>query len=92
MNKPSLKPSTADGSIFQSLQAAIIHVDEAIGQQSIPFAAARGIVYSLIEMLGAMMGTPNLPEHLLSGYEGLLEAANELEAKIHQLKEPPSLN
>jgi hypothetical protein len=43
-------------------------------------------------MLGAMMGTPNLPEHLLSGYEGLLEAANELEAKIHQLKEPPSLN
>jgi len=89
MNTPILKSSTTDGFIFQNLQAAISHVDEAIGKQSIPLAAARGIVYSLIEMLGAMVGTPNLPEHLLSGYEGLYEAANELEVKIHQLKDSP---
>jgi len=92
MNKTIFKSSTTQGSIFQSLQAAIIHVDESITKQSIPLAAARGIIYSLIEMLGAMMGTPNLPEHLLSGYQGLFETANELEAKIQQLKEPSYLN
>ena len=43
---------------------------------------AKGILYSLIETLGALVGDPDLPEHSRVGYEGLLETARELRAKI----------
>ena len=49
---------------------------------SIASGAAKGILYSLIETLGTFVGDPDLPEHARSGYEGLLEAARELRAKL----------
>jgi hypothetical protein len=39
-------------------------------------------LYSLIETLGTLVGDPDLPEHVRSGYEGLLETARELRVKL----------
>jgi hypothetical protein len=35
-----------------------------------------------METLGALIGDPDLPEHARSGYEGLLETARELRARL----------
>ncbi|HDV6356994.1 TPA: hypothetical protein RJR41_006896, partial [Burkholderia cenocepacia] len=40
--------------------------------------AAKGILFSLIETLGALIGDPDLPEHARSGYEALRDKASEL--------------
>ncbi|WP_322107254.1 hypothetical protein [Paraburkholderia sp. J41] len=67
---------------FEHLNAAFTHVDEGVRSGNIAAGAARGIVYSLVETLGALVGDPDLPEHARSGYEGLLEAARELRSKL----------
>ncbi|MDE1180318.1 hypothetical protein [Paraburkholderia sp.] len=64
------------------LDAAVSHVDQMVTSGSIATSAAKGILYSLIETLGAFVGDPDLPEHARSGYEGLLESARELRARI----------
>ncbi len=64
---------------------AVNHIDEAVTKKSIALGAAKGIVYSLVETLGSMIGDPDLPSHVRSGYEGVLEVAHELEAKIANL-------
>jgi hypothetical protein len=61
---------------------AVNHIDEAVANKSIAIGAAKGIVYSLVETLGAMVGDPDLPAHLKSGYMGALDLAVELEAKL----------
>jgi hypothetical protein len=61
---------------------AVNHLDEAVANQSIAIGAAKGIVFSLVETLGAMVGDPDLPAHLKSGYMGALDLAVELEAKL----------
>jgi hypothetical protein len=67
---------------LEHLDAALSHVDQQVSSGSIASGAAKGIVYSLIETLGALVGDPDLPEHARSGYEGLLEAARELRARL----------
>lgn len=47
-------------------------------------ALPQGILYSIIETLGTLVGDPDLPAHARSGYDGLLETARELRAKIEQ--------
>ena len=64
------------------LNDALNHVDTSLSSGSIAASAARGILYSLIETLGALVGDPDLPEHSRAGYEGLLETARELRAKL----------
>jgi len=61
---------------------AVNHIDEAVTKDTIAAGAAKGILYSLIETLGAMVGDPDLPSHLRSGYEGALELARKLQAKL----------
>ncbi len=61
---------------------AVNHIDAAVEQNSIAAGAAKGLVYSLIETLGAMIGDPDLPAHLRSGYQGALDLAKELQVKI----------
>jgi hypothetical protein len=63
-------------------ESALSHVDKQLSTGNIAVSAAKGIVYSLIETLGALVGDPDLPEHSRAGYEGLLETARELRAKI----------
>jgi hypothetical protein len=67
---------------LELLDAAISHVDEQISSGNIAVSAAKGILYSLIETLGALVGDPDLPDHARSGYEGLLETARELRARL----------
>lgn len=64
------------------LNDALNHVDTLLSSGNIAVSAAKGLLYSLIETLGALVGDPDLPEHSRSGYEGLLETARELRAKI----------
>jgi hypothetical protein len=76
------KPPSDDRPEMEHLDAALSHVNQQVSSGSIASGAAKGIVYSLIETLGALVGDPDLPEHARSGYEGLLEAARELRAKL----------
>lgn len=66
---------------FEHLDAAVHHLQEQITAGNIAASAAKGILYSLIETLGAVVGDPDLPEHARSGYEGLLETLRELSLK-----------
>lgn len=67
---------------LEQFDAAVNHVDELISSGNIAVSAAKGILYSLIETLGALVGDPDLPDHARSGYEGLLESARELRVKL----------
>jgi hypothetical protein len=69
---------------LEHLDAAVSHVGEMVQSGSIAASAARGMLYSLIETLGTLVGDPDLPEHARSGYEGLLETARELRLKIER--------
>lgn len=80
--KPETKPQ--DRPDLEYLNAAFTHVDQGVQSGSIAAGAARGLVYSLIETLGALVGDPDLPEHARAGYEGLLEAARELRVKLER--------
>ncbi|RKP55730.1 hypothetical protein [Pararobbsia silviterrae] len=66
----------------EHFQAALGHVEDQYGSGHLAASAARGLVYSIVETLGAFVGDPDLPEHVRSGYQGLLESARELRAKI----------
>ena len=74
MTQPPLPP--------EHLEAALEHLDSTLSSGSIAAGAAKGLIYSVIETLGVLVGDPDLPEHVRSGYEGLLETARELRAKI----------
>jgi hypothetical protein len=81
-SESSEKPTQGQESSLEHLDAAVNHVDELISSGNIAVSAARGLLYSLIETLGALVGDPDLPEHSRSGYEGLLETARELRMKL----------
>ena len=68
---------------FEDLDAAVKHVGDLIASQNIASSAAKGILYSLTETIGSMIGDVDLPAHLRSGYEGLLETARELNLKMN---------
>ena len=57
---------------------AVNHIDEAVANNTIAAGAAKGIIFSLVETLGVMVGDPDLPNHLKSGYMGALDLAVEL--------------
>ncbi|ALB11295.1 hypothetical protein ISG12_02220 [Burkholderia pseudomallei] len=67
---------------LEQLEAAVDHLHDSIQSQSIAAGAAKGILFSLIETLGAFVGDPDLPEHARSGYEALRDKANELKANL----------
>lgn len=67
----------------EHLGASLDHVDHALKQGQIARGAAKGLIYSLIETLGVVLGDPSLPEQLRDGYEGLLETAREIEQRLH---------
>jgi hypothetical protein len=66
----------------EHFDAALTHVGESYAAGKIAAHAAKGILYSIIETLGTLVGDPDLPAHARSGYEGLLETARELRTKI----------
>lgn len=66
------------------LSDALAHLSSAVETNSIATGAARGLVYSVMETLGTLIGDPDLPEHARSGYEGLLETARDLRARLER--------
>ncbi|PLP98823.1 hypothetical protein [Cupriavidus pauculus] len=75
------KPDT-DTPDPDQLSEALAHLHSAVESESIATGAAKGLVYSVMETLGTLIGDPDLPEHARSGYEGLLETARELRARL----------
>ncbi len=71
-----------DSAGAEHLGDALAHLSTAVEENSIAVGAAKGLVYSIIETLGTLVGDPDLPEHARSGYEGLLETAREIRARI----------
>ncbi|AOK62593.1 hypothetical protein [Burkholderia ubonensis] len=67
---------------LEHLEAAVNHLHESIESQRIAVGAAKGILYSLIETLGALIGDPDLPEHARSGYEALRNKARDLRGSL----------
>jgi hypothetical protein len=61
---------------------ALAHLNSAVESENIAAGAARGLLYSIIETLGTLVGDPDLPEHARSGYLGLLETARDIRARI----------
>ncbi|HEY3598290.1 MAG TPA: hypothetical protein VGL08_12370 [Paraburkholderia sp.] len=78
------KQEEGDQPDLEHLDAAVTHVGEMVSSGNIAASAARGMLYSLIETLGTLVGDPDLPEHARSGYEGLLETARELRGKLER--------
>ncbi len=66
----------------EHIEAALDHLDNALTSGNIALGAAKGLIFSVIETLGVLVGDPDLPEHMRTGYEGLLETARELRARI----------
>lgn len=66
----------------EHLSDALDHLHTAVETNSIATGAAKGLVYSVMETLGTLVGDPDLPEHARSGYEGLLETAREIRARL----------
>ena len=65
---------------------AVNHIDQAVKTNTIAIGAAKGIIFSIVETLGSMVGDPDLPNHLKSGYMGVLDLAAELEVKLEKMK------
>lgn len=82
MTKEPLGPDGLPGHDY--FLDAVNHIDEAVASETIAIGAAKGIVYSLVETLGTMVGDPDLPSHLKSGYMGVLDLAVELESKLEK--------
>ncbi|MET5012293.1 hypothetical protein AAHH80_34155, partial [Burkholderia pseudomallei] len=67
---------------LEQLEAAVDQLHDSIQSQSIAAGAAKGILFRLIETLGALVGDPDLAVHARSGYEALRVKANELNANL----------
>jgi hypothetical protein len=80
-DQDSQKPGYPEPAHFDS---ALDHVNQSLQSGNIAGGAVRGILYSLIETLGTLVGDPDLPEHARSGYQGLLETAREISARLHK--------
>ncbi|WP_454721669.1 MULTISPECIES: hypothetical protein [Cupriavidus] len=79
-NSPKTDPQQSP--TVEHLSDALDHISSAVEQDSIAGGAARGLLFSVIETLGALIGDPDLPEHARSGYQGLLETAREIRARL----------
>ena len=67
---------------FEDISAAVDHLESSVSAGSIAAGAAKGILYGLFEAVGTIIGDPDLPEHIRSGYDGLQETLRELGAKL----------
>lgn len=66
----------------EHFQSALDHVNKHLSLGEMTAGAAKGILYSLSEVLGTVIGDPNLPEHIKSGYQGVLEIVREVQLKL----------
>jgi hypothetical protein len=82
--EPNLPPDPAstERPDAEHFDAAITHVDDSYATGHMAAVAAKGILYSVIETLGTLVGDPDLPEHARSGYQALLVSAQELRSRI----------
>ena len=86
MSKTLRKSSELDGTpSHEHFVEAIKHVDDSFANSDLLQSTAKGLIYSILETLGALVGDPDLPAHLRSGYEGAVDLAREVEARIESI-------
>ncbi len=78
------RPDGPRPSQLEQMEAAVDHLHASVESQSIAAGAARGLAFSLVETLGALIGDPDLPEHARSGYQALRDKADELMAALER--------
>ncbi|HQT81972.1 MAG: hypothetical protein B7Z60_06855 [Ferrovum sp. 37-45-19] len=66
----------------QFLLDAVDHLKSETDKHEHINGAFRGLVYSVVETLGQLVGDPELPQHMKSGIEGALEVAREIQHTI----------
>jgi hypothetical protein len=73
---------------LDKLHAALQHVQDLVHQHPHALPAAEGLLEGLVFMTGTLVGDPQLPEQLLSGYQGVLDVASQLLDKLKSQKNP----
>jgi len=63
--------------------ASVDYVNELVASKGMAVGVAKGLLYSMVETLGVIVGDPDLPNHVRTGYQEALELARELQAKLH---------
>lgn len=79
---PPSDPDTGKHPEPEHFSDALDHLTRAVDSESIATGAAKGLLYSVMETLGTVIGDPDLPAHMRSGYDGLLDKARELRARL----------
>lgn len=69
----------------EEFNAAIQYVKEGIQSGRIAASLAKGILYSMTETIGVIIGDIDLPSHLAVGYQGVLEEVIELNNETNNL-------
>ena len=86
MSKTLRKQAKSDHACTPTVFEETGVIDEEVSAgQEIMSSTAKGLVYGLGETLGSMLGDPNLPEHMRSGYQGLVEMVRKVEARIESM-------
>jgi len=70
--------SMPDPKMFEE---SLKYIDENLELGKISAGAAKGILYSIVEVLGSVVGDPLLPEHIKSSYQAILDLAEEVQLK-----------
>jgi hypothetical protein len=86
VSKTSRKIAEFEGApSHEDFVSAINHVDDSFSNSDLLQSTAKGLIYSILETLGSVVGDPDLPSHLRSGYEGAIEMAREVQARIDSI-------
>jgi hypothetical protein len=72
--------ASSEKHVEESAKASAVNSNEVVSTST-----AKGLVYSLGETLGVMLGDPCLPEHMRSGYQGLMEMVRKVEGRIESI-------
>ena len=67
---------------LDNLHAAVHHLQDLLQHHPHALPAAEGLLEGLVFMTGTLLGDPQLPEQLQSGYQGVLEMAHQLQDKL----------
>jgi|GEM_PF-1141717 len=66
----------------KELIGAVKYLEEGVSTGRVAKGVAKGILYSLTETLGVMLGDIDLPNHIQQGYQGVLEEIAEVQQQF----------
>jgi len=70
----------------KELIGAVKYIEEGVSSGRVAKGVAKGLLYSLTETLGVMLGDIDLPNHIQVGYQGVLEEIAEVEQQFSRME------